>query len=416
MVARYEPVGVNEAFIPWRSIAVAKRCKPVDLVRAIIAAFLVSLLLSPLGGSWQRLAASEQLTVKQNGKLSRLMGEILVEAQDGGLLFLARDGGLWIVQPEELQQRKPLPQEVKPLSQTEMSAQLVKEMPTGFRIHKTANFLICYNTSKAYAQWCGALYERLYRAFYGYWKTAGITLEEPRYPLVAMIFEDRQTYLKYSRLDLGTAATAAIGYYNMRTNRTIAYDLTGVEGLVGGPQRFSSASHINRVLSQPAAERTVATIVHEATHQLAYNSGLQRRYADNPFWVSEGMAIFFETPDLKSTKGWRTLGGINRVNLFNFRKYLSGRPADSLQTLLSTDERFRDPDQAASAYAEAWALNYFLLRTRKDQYVTFLQKLAAQSPLTPADEARRLSEFKAVFGGDMQKFDKEFIRYMSRIR
>ncbi|HIN94451.1 MAG TPA: DUF1570 domain-containing protein [Planctomycetes bacterium] len=71
---------------------------------------------------------------------------------------------------------------------------------------------------------------------------------------------------------------------------------------------------------------------------------------------------------------------------------------------------------AASAYAEAWALNYFLLRTRKDQYVTFLRKLAVQPPLTPADEARRLSEFKAVFGGDLQKFDTEFIRYMSRIR
>ena len=393
-----------------------KRCEIVDLVRASFVTLLVAVLLSQWCGSWQSLFASEQLTVKQNGKTSRLSGEIMVEAQDGGLLFLARDGALWIVQPEELLQRKRLSQEVKPLSQTEMSAQLMKEMPTGFRIHKTAHFLICYNTSKAYAQWCGALYERLYRAFYGYWKTAGITLQEPRYPLVAMVFEDRQTYLKYSRLDLGTAATAAIGYYNMRTNRTIAYDLTGVEGVAGGSQRLSSASHINRVLSQPAAERTVATIVHEATHQLAYNSGLQRRYADNPFWVSEGMAIFFETPDLKSTKGWRTLGGVNRVNLFNFRKYLSARPADSLQTLFLTDERFRDPEQAADAYAEAWALNYFLLRTRKDQYVTFLQKLAAQSPLTPADDARRLSEFKAVFGEDLQKLDTEFLRYMRRIR
>ncbi|MFP6673371.1 MAG: DUF1570 domain-containing protein [Pirellulaceae bacterium] len=394
----------------------AKRSGPVEIIQAISVTFLTCLLLSAVLEPLQPIAASEQLTVKQNGKLTRLTGEILVEAQDGGLLFVARDGALWIVQPEQLQQRKRLAQEALPWSQTEMSSQLVKEMPAGFRIHKTAHFLICYNTSKAYAQWCGALYERLYRAFYGYWKSAGITLHEPRYPLVAMVFENRQTYLEYSRLDLGSAATAAIGYYNIRTNRTIAYDLTGVEQLKGGPQRFSSASHINRVLSQPAAERTVATVVHEATHQLAYNSGLQQRYADNPFWVSEGMAIFFETPDLKSTKGWRTLGGVNRVNLFNFRKYLRQRPGDSLQTLLSTDQRFRDPALAASAYAEAWALNYFLLRTRKDQYVTFLRKLAAQSPLTPVDEVRRLSEFKAAFGGDLQKFDTEFIRYMSRIR
>ena len=53
-----------------------------------------------------------------------LGSSLLVEAQDGGLLFLARDGALWIVQPEELQQRKPLPQEVKPLSQADQKRML----------------------------------------------------------------------------------------------------------------------------------------------------------------------------------------------------------------------------------------------------------------------------------------------------
>ena len=33
-------------------------------------------------------------------------------------------------------------------------------------------------------------------------------------------------------------------------------------------------------------ERTVATIIHEATHQLAFNSGLQVRFADNPLVVA----------------------------------------------------------------------------------------------------------------------------------
>ncbi|MCP4811924.1 MAG: DUF1570 domain-containing protein, partial [Planctomycetaceae bacterium] len=213
-----------------------------------------------------------------------------------------------------------------------------------------------------------------------------------------------------------TAGDAASGYYNVRNNRTIAYDLTGVEGINGGGQRTSSAAHINRILSQPAGERTVATVVHEATHQLAYNSGLQKRYTDNPFWVSEGMAIFFETPDLKSTKGWRTLGGVNRVNLFNFRKYLARRPGDSLQTLVSRDQRFQDPKLAADAYAEAWALNYFLLRTRKEQYAEYLRKLVIQPELTPANEERRIADFKAVFGGDLEALEAEFIRYIRRIR
>ena len=385
------------------------------LVRA--AGLQLVLICLVVAGCWPcQLAASEQITLKRNGKSRGLSGEVVLEAQDGGLLFLSRDGTLWIIQPEELSSRKKRDVQVDPMSQGEMAAQLLKEMPADFRIHKTAHFVICYNTTKAYAQWCGALYERLYRAFYGYWKTAGMTLHQPRYPLVALVFEDRQSYLEYSRRELGTAATAAIGYYNMRTNRTIAYDLTGVEGIIGGGQRTSSAAHINRILSQPAGERTVATVVHEATHQLAYNSGLQKRYADNPFWVSEGMAIFFETPDLKSTKGWRTLGGVNRVNLFNFRKYLARRPGDSLQTLVCRDQRFQDPKLAADAYAEAWALNYFLLRTRKEQYVEYLRKLVIQSELTPTNEERRMADFKAVFGEDLEELEAEFIRYIRRIR
>ena len=98
----------------------AKRSGPLEIIQAISVTFLTCLLLSAVLEPLQSLAASEQLTVKQNGKSTRLTGEILVEAQDGGLLFVARDGALWIVQPEQLQQRKRLAQETLPLSQTEM--------------------------------------------------------------------------------------------------------------------------------------------------------------------------------------------------------------------------------------------------------------------------------------------------------
>src|SRR5262249_47151910 len=154
-----------------------------------------------------------------------------------------------------------------------------------------------------------------------------------------------------------------IGYYNLKTNRMTMYDLTGVEAGGLGNDRNASA-RINQILSQPGAERTVATIVHEATHQLAFNSGLQVRFADVPFWLSEGIAIYFETPNLESTKGWRNIGSVNRYNLVNFRNYLPRREPGSLEKLLSDDKRFRDPMAGSDAYAEAWALTYFMLQTR----------------------------------------------------
>ena len=67
----------------------------------------------------------------------------------------------------------------------------------------------------------------------------------------------------------------------------------------------------------------VATIIHEATHQLAFNRGLQARFADVPLWVSEGIALYFETPDLRNSRGWQTVGAVNRVRLDRFRQYLT---------------------------------------------------------------------------------------------
>ncbi len=284
----------------------------------------------------------ERVSLQRDGRELHVVGKVLVEALDGGMLLIARDGNMWIVQPEELIQRASDTAPFEPLTKEEMAKQLLQEMPDGFRIHETANYVICYNTTQAYAEWCGGLYERLNRAFFNYWENRGVELRQPEYPLVALVFDNQASYLEYSRRDLGTPATNMIGYYNLQTNRVTMYDLTGVDDLRQNGRRTTTASHVNQILSEPQAERTVATIVHEATHQLAYNSGLQTRLADNPFWVSEGIAVYFETPDLKSSRGWRNIGSVNRVNLFQFRKSLRTRPADSLVTLLSDDSRFRD--------------------------------------------------------------------------
>ena len=148
-----------------------------------------------------------------------------------------------------------------------------------------------------------------------------------------------------------------IGYFNMMTNRVTMYDLTGVGG--APLKRNASYARIQQLLSQPGAERTVATIVHEATHQISYNTGLQTRFADNPFWVSEGLAVYFETPDLRSRTGWRGIGGLNQVNFQQFRLFSVQRPADSLRTLVADDKRFQDAKQVTNAYAEAWRSRTF---------------------------------------------------------
>lgn len=345
-------------------------------------------------------------------ELHEVRGEVLVEAVDGGILLQGADGRQWALQPSDIENAKIVDGPLVPLTAEELEVQMLKELPQGFNVMRSEHYVIFYNTTKAYSQWTANLLERLYRGHFAFWKKKGVPLSEPRFPLSAVIFDTKESYRKYAEKELGSAVDSIIGYYNLQSNRITMFDLTGVEGILPSNAKVSTNMLINEVLRQPGAERTVATIVHEAFHQLAYNSGLQVRLADNPFWVSEGMAVFFESPDFNSSQGWSTIGKVNQYNLREFINYLPKRPVDSLITLLSDDSRFRQSETATAAYAEAWALNYYLLRRRSKEYAKYLIHLSQKSPLGESDPKERLAEFRQFFGEDLEKFDQQFVNYI----
>jgi len=83
--------------------------------------------------------------------------------------------------------------------------------------------------------------------------------------------------------------------------------------------------------------------------------------------------------------------------------------------LLTDDKRFQDAENAADAYAEAWALTYFLLRQYPKQYAAYLKSLSAKKPLMWDDAAARLREFQEAFG-DLEPLQREFLRFVQRMR
>jgi hypothetical protein len=357
------------------------------------------------------VSAVEQITTKQGRILS---GKILVEAEDGGVLLQAADGRIWMLPKEEITARQSNEKLFQALDRDTYTRQLLVTLPKGFKSFKTKHYIICYNTSVGYAQWVGSLYERLYSGFYSYWPRKGAELNEPEFPLAVIVFDTRRAYEEYARTELGATTTTIVGYYSLQSNLVTMFDLTGVEELKFAGDR-SSPVRISKVLAQPNAERNVATIVHEATHQLAFNSGLQVRFTDTPFWVSEGLAVFFETPDLDNSRGWASIGAVNRYNLINFRKYLRTREPGALGKLLAEDKRFRDPATMADAYAEAWALNYYLIKTQAPAYTKYLKQLAEQTPLVMQEPAERQEQFLKLFGGDLEKLEADFLRYMRNV-
>ncbi len=221
-----------------------------------------------------RVLAVDQVTFHRDEHQQTVAGKLLVTAKDGGLMLISADGALWNIEPNEIVSHTHDDEKFAPLSLSAAAKKVEADLP-GFQTVFTAHYAICYGTSRIYAQWVGALYERLYTAFSNYWTSRGVKLHDPELPMVVLVFPDQDTYAEHAKTEIGAASKSIIGFYSLRSNHVMMYDLTGVETVrrLGG--RRTSTGEISQLLSRPDAEAMVATIIHEATHQLAFNRGLQ---------------------------------------------------------------------------------------------------------------------------------------------
>ena len=211
-------------------------------------------------------AMSDELVLIRNNSEEKLQGEIIVEAEDGSLLFRTLDARLWVVKADEIKSKTDDDKAVVPMNHKQLGQQLLDELPEGFKIHINGDFVIAYNTERAYAQWIGGLYQRLQRGFEKYWQRKRLKLSDPVYPLAVIIFADKLQYDHYLTKELGDRPGPLVAYYNLLNNRVVMYDLTGGQRAPGANP--GDGRRIAEVLSNPRAIPMVATVIHEGTHQL----------------------------------------------------------------------------------------------------------------------------------------------------
>jgi len=350
-------------------------------------------------------------------------GRVLTSDAQGGVLIEARSGRLSTLPASQVVRRESTGLMFQPLEPDELAATVEQEareagIESGFVTHRTDHFIVVATTGAAYAQWCGNLLERLQRAVLNFWQSRGLKLSEPEAPLPVLVLSNRDQFAKMAEFDRTPGSAAGLGYFLVTANRSVLFDLTTEQA---ASTVSSSIAAESRTLAQVAralqnSPDIIATVVHEATHQIAFNCGLHRRYADNPIWLTEGMAMYFETPDLKSRSGWQTIGRVSPGRLRQFADFANKRRAtNSLETLLQDNSRFAGADLAKDAYAEAWTLSHFLIRTRGKQYAAYVESIAAKPYLKFDPPETRLADFRAAFGDDLTRTDQQFLAYARRL-
>ena len=145
---------------------------------------------------------------------------------------------------------------------------------------------------------------------------------------------------------------------------------------------------------------------------LHFSTGMHRRLAPVPLWLSEGIATYFETPELDSDRGWRGIGAINRPRLDRF---LATHRRGDVAALVASDDRFRSADAPLDAYAAAWALTRHLVETLKREFIDYLRSQAAKQPLANDTPEARRRDFEAAFGATPEAIEADVVKAMARL-
>lgn len=309
--------------------------------------------------------------------------------------LLGRDGRLWEFDPRGAADYHKTASRFLSYSPSELRAMLLRELGRDYEVTGTSHYLVAHPRGER-DQWAGR-FEELYRSFVHYFLVRGFKLSEPRFPLLGVVCRDREAFLRYSANQGAPAAPGVLGYYSPLSNRILVYDVAGADGSSDWRQNAS-------------------IVIHEATHQTAFNTGIHSRFAPAPVWVAEGLATMFEAPGVHDSRfSTRRSDRVNQGRLRQFKQLVAAehRP-ELLAELIASDGLFRT--RPAAAYAEAWALTFYLAETQPRRYADYLARTAHRPPFESYTTQERTADFTAVFGKDWRMLEARFLRFMEEVK
>ena len=372
-------------------------------------------LASFLSGS--SLYALDYVEFQYREEIRKEEGRIVIPADDG-VVFEARDGKYYIISSENIISKRSDDTVFTPYTKKEIIERLKTEFPDteGYDLLVNDHFLVVYTTSEGFARWYSILLESLYDGYTKFWKRLGIMLEEPAYPMVAVILSNQPDLVRYAQTDGFTLFDKQIAYYNQFTNRVVLCDLSGVQTYREGERGRASSREKQAFLNHPDAARNVATVVHEATHLVGFSCGMHERFAPNPYWILEGLAVFHEVPDLKKREGWSIAPKVSPYRMRDLIKYLQTNPHQPLQKIIENDAPFKHPATAGESYAMTWGLTYYLVKRRPLELAAYLKLLQEKSPLSSDAPDIRITDFEKCFGSDWNKLYKDCGDYLLKLK
>lgn len=314
-------------------------------------------------------------------------------SSDYGLLL--KPSGLMLeLDPMSVRSHRILDEPFVPQTLTAARGMLQAEFGGAYETATVGPYVIC--APRGHAERWRERFRVLLAGYHRYFETRGWQLRNPDFPLCVVILPSKADFERYCRQQLGRSIPTLMGYYFPKTNRCVLFE-------VGGGT------------SDPDWTETERTIVHEAVHQLAYNTGVHERLSDNAQWVVEGLATMFEERGVFDARAAsRALESrINSQQLAVLKNVLADPSAleSHMTDLVESNDLFKR--DAPTAYAVSWGMTYYLAERMSNQYGDYTQRMARLPKLQKYEAAQRRLDFQRAFESDISLLSVQMQRFFA---
>ena len=334
-----------------------------------------------------------ELTIKVPYKSKSYIGRPV--AWDGQeMMLLRRDGKISVLPVKSAKDYTEVKRGFDPYSSETLRVRLQQEFGSKYQVSITRNFVVVHPIGD-FNVWAMP-FQELYARFHAYFSSRGFSLDEPDFPLVAVVLRTRNEFDRFLK-SYHEYDDEILGYYSPRSNRIITYDQTG--GRSSDKDWFFNAE----------------TMVHEAAHQTAFNTGVHSRFGPVIRWASEGLAMLFEAPGVNNSMFYtKQPDRINRDRLIMLKKYYrQGKVKGKMAKLIMSNDLFRtDPHLA---YAISWGMTFYLSEKMPSAYHNYLRNDGQRTEFADYTSTERSADFAAAFGTDYRGLESQMERFFNNL-
>jgi hypothetical protein len=348
----------------------------------------------------------------------------------------------------ECDRRNPIPDD--PKLEATLASAISKAMGHPFKSKSTRHFILVYDTPEEFSSRCASQVEAAYDAFMVYLNSRSIHPNLLTRRLVVVLYAKRADFQNYAKLADGSELPLAGGYYSGATNFVAFYDDSSSEeavklegtlkdsikksnelavqiddasrrGQTGLVNTLSvERARIEQWISATRADhqahagrQNASKTMHEAAHQLSFNTGVQVRNADYPMWLSEGLATQFETTDRTGRVDPLI---VNPTRLSAFREAQREKKMISLETLIMENPPASVDNKTMNIwYGASWAFFHYLYEERRgaiEKIFAAYQKIGASKSVSPEERKRIVVE---ACGEKIETLEKKFLAYVKAL-